>query len=377
MPRCTGSGTSSRILSEARLAERIARVAGARHVPLLVIRVCELEHVAWRDGLAAARRLERRARDVLAGIATTRLRAGDLFGHERTSATFSIALTARPNDVPPLPQACRATLGRATDAFAKILPLELESGWTLLGDASPATLHAARRSALERGARERQRFEFFSTVAHEMRTPLTAIRGYLQTLLDDEPPQPETARRFLEIARDEALRLARLVDGMFAVSLLDLGYASESSGNVQSMLPETLRSALGALGPRIRRRGARIEMHSLPNISVAIAHDHLVQVFANVIGNALDHGREGVCVAISGARRAQLVEIAVDDDGPGVPADARDAIFALGYRARNLGTGLGLAVVRQLLERVGGSAHATDSPLGGVRIVIVLRASGH
>lgn len=365
------------VLTEAGLAGRIARVAGSRDVPLLVIRICELERVAWREGRAAARRLERRARDVLAGVASARLRVGDLLAHDRNSAIFSIALTARGNEGPPLPQDCRATLGRATEAFSRILPLELESGWTLVGDASRASLSVAWRSALERGARERQRFDFFSTVAHEMRTPLTAIRGYLQTLLD-EPPETANARRFLEIARDETLRLARLVDGMFAVSLLDLGYAPAAHCGASLTLPQAaVDAALGALGPRIRRRAARIQTHRLPELPVAIGFDHLVQIFANVIGNALEHGGTQPRIAIAGMLRDRYVEIAVDDDGAGIPQDEREAIFTLGYRLRSAGTGLGLAVVRQLLERVGGSVHATDSPLGGARIVIVLRAANH
>ena len=75
-------------------------------------------------------------------------------------------------------------------------------------------------------------------------------------------------------------------------------------------------------------------------------------------------------MTIWGARLANDVEIGVDDDGPGIPADERESVFTFGYRARSAGTGLGLAVVRRLLEHVGGSACATESPLGGARIVI-------
>ena len=108
----------------------------------------------------------------------------------------------------------------------------------------------------------------------------------------------------------------------------------------------------------------------MPACSVAIAFDHLVQIFINVIGNALEHAGEHRHVTIWGARREREIEIGVDDDGPGIPLDERESIFTFGYRARSAGAGLGLAVVRRLLERVGGNACATESPLGGARIVI-------
>lgn len=360
-----------RVLSQVRLARRLAALAGARHVPLLVIRLCELERVAWRDGRRAARRLERHARDALAAVAAARLRAGDLLAYDRCSATFSIALVARGKEAIPLPNDCRATLGRTTEAFARVLPLEVESGWTLVGEPSSENLVAAWRSALARGARERQRFDFFGTVAHEMRTPLTAIRGYLQTLLD-EPHEDSTARRFLEIARDETLRLGRLVDGMFAVSLLDLGFARAPSAAESTRTQAALDAALGALGPRIHDRQASLRVHALSDVAVSIEHDHLVQVFANVIGNALEHAGQHPRIAISAVHRERHVEIAIDDDGPGIPQSERDAVFTLGYRRDSAGTGLGLAVVRELLERAGGSAGVGESPLGGARIVIAL-----
>ena len=367
------------VLTESALAGRLAPLVRARHVPLLAIRVRELERVAWREGRQAARRLERRARDVLARVASARLRADDLLAHDLNSEIFAIALTARSRRESPLPDDCRAALGRATDAFSRALPVALESGWTLLGEVPrDLVLGNALRTALERGAGERQRYDFCSLIAHEMRTPLTAIRGYLQTLIDD--PEATTARRFLEIARNESLRLSRLVDGIFAVSLLDLEYASPQRVRSATSLPgAALEGALAALGPRIQQRRAKVRTKPFPVLRVAIGYDHLVQIFANVIGNALEHGEENPHVTIAARRNASSVEITIDDDGPGIAINEREAIFNLGYRtqtslAHGRGSGLGLAVVRRLLECAGGAVRASDSPLGGARIVIVLRA---
>ncbi|MGA3037701.1 MAG: HAMP domain-containing sensor histidine kinase [Vulcanimicrobiaceae bacterium] len=358
-----------RILTKASFARCLAPVLARRHVPLLVIRLREVERVAWLQGRASARRLEKRACAVLADVAHQRLRTSDLLVHDRNSEIFSIALRGRTDEESVSPEDCRGALERTTAAFARALPVAVETGWTLLsrGDTS---LEVATASALERGAHERQRYDFFSTVAHEMRTPLSAIRGYLQTVLD-EPLEP-ASRRFLEIARNETLRLGRMVDGMFAVSLLDLdfGAALPASPERRTLPQDALDAALAALVPRVRERSGNVRHARMPACAVAIAFDHLVQIFINVIGNAIEHAGEHRHVTIWGARRAREIEIGVDDDGPGIPLDERDSIFTFGYRARSAGAGLGLAVVRRLLERVGGNACATESPLGGARIVI-------
>lgn len=359
-----------RILTKAGFARCLAPVLARRHVPLLVIRLREVERVAWLQGRATARRLEKRACAVLADVAHQRLRTSDLLVHERNSEIFSIALRGRTDDETVSPEDCRGALERTTAAFARVLPVAVETGWTLLSPGF-ASLEVATASALERGAHERQRYDFFSAVAHEMRTPLTAIRGYLQTVLD-EPLEPATSKRFLEIARNETLRLGRMVDGMFAVSLLDLEFgAAQPASPQRATLPQdALDAALGALAPRMRERSGNVRHARMPACAVAIAFDHLVQIFVNVIGNAIEHAGEHRHVTVWGARRGREIEIGVDDDGPGIPLDERESIFTFGYRARSAGAGLGLAVVRRLLERVGGNACATESPLGGARIVI-------
>ncbi len=98
--------------------------------------------------------------------------------------------------------------------------MPVENGWTLLVRATN-DLNGDIAAALERGARDRERYEFFSAIGHELRTPLTSIRGYLETLLDEET-DGQNRSRFLETARREALRMGRLLDGMFEFSLFDL-----------------------------------------------------------------------------------------------------------------------------------------------------------
>jgi signal transduction histidine kinase len=113
--------------------------------------------------------------------------------------------------------------------------------------------------------------------------------------------------------------------------------------------------------------------------TVLLSTDQLTQILVNLLENAVKHGREkGRIVVVAFDAGDDFAEVRVDDDGPGVPAEERDAIFAparRGKTARADGRGLGLAVVRLLLGRVGGGVTVGDSPFGGARFTIRLPLS--
>ncbi|MGA8534370.1 MAG: histidine kinase dimerization/phospho-acceptor domain-containing protein, partial [Candidatus Tumulicola sp.] len=208
--------------------DRLAETVGERldrgvYVPLLVLRVPDFERVAWRTGRRDARNIERQTIAAFAAAPRRILRRDDVLAHETGSDRFAVAMLS-PSRAghPPLPIDVRSALARIAAAMSLSAGRRLETGWWPVErrtevDALAATLDAA----LERGARERRHGEMLATVGHELRTPLTSIRGYLETLLDGDV-DPATARRFLETARREALRLGRLVEGMLEFSMLDL-----------------------------------------------------------------------------------------------------------------------------------------------------------
>lgn len=347
-----------------------------------MVRLRDLERIAWREGRAAARGVERRSLASFVETATRTLRASDVLAHDDESEDFLAALLSpnRNTGSVATPSDCRAILARLASAMESAGGMRVETGWTIVyGLPNDDRLGDAVESALERGVRERERYAFFSTLGHELRTPLTSIRGYLETLLEDDL-DPRTARRFLEIARHEAMRMGRLVDGMFDVSMLDLreepGYADSCD------LSASIGFALGSVAPAAAARGTSITHLSSQPYAVAIGGDRLTQVLINVIENAVKHGRDGGRVYVSNATLdTRYVEVRVDDDGPGIPPDERESIFTLarrGANARAAGSGLGLAVVRLMLERVGGEVDATNSLLGGaqfrIRLPLVLGA---
>ncbi len=343
-------------------------------MPLLVVRVRELQRVAWREGRPAARKIERRCwRNFVAGAGKV-LRAGDVLGHAPDSEDFLAALLsgARSAGARASSVDCRAALRRLEGGLARDCGPGVESGWTMLeAGARDQDLHGAIERALANGARERERYAFFSTVGHELRTPLSAVRGYIETLLD-ERLDPATARQYLETARAETLRMNRLVERMLDISLLDLRDAVTAG---RAFLGPSVEAAAAAVAPLALARGSKLEFAPCADIEIGLSGDSLVQVLVNLLENAVKHGRAGGRVEFAATMRASHVEVCVDDDGPGIPAAEREAVFGLGRRgqsARAPGSGLGLAFVRLMLERTGGAVEACDSPLGGARFRLCL-----
>jgi signal transduction histidine kinase len=344
-------------------------------VPLLVIRLPHFEHIAWRDGKGAARRLERRVAAAFAQVAGRALRAGDLTGHERGSEIFLIALSSPSRNAQDARAPdCRSVLERAAAAMSLDADARIETGWTWLrGVACRADLQRGVEAALERGARERERYEFFAAVGHELRTPLTSIRGYLETLIDGglDPP---TGRRFLETARRETLRMGRLLDGMFEFSLLDLSARALAARNCD--VAAQIQAACDVVRPLARTRGVTLRCAPCEAAQVTIDEDALLQLLVNLLENAIKYGRDGGTVQIGARRAAREVVIAVDDDGAGVVPHERDRIFNLRVRGTHSGgrpgTGIGLAIVKMIAERAGGCISVRSSPLGGARFEAVL-----
>lgn len=359
------------------LAEFAGRVAEGP-TPLLALRVVAFAETAWRHGRRAALQAERRCASAFLIAARRVLRASDLLGHDPRSAVFVAALTTpgRREAGQAFAADCRSALARIASAMELTTGLRMETGWTL-GSLSPASLHTRIGEAFERGARERERYAFFSLVGHELRTPLTSIRGYLDALIEDEV-EDEFVRPFLETARSEALRLGRFLDGMFELSLIDAGL----HGTARTCDPAAIvLEALAAAHPAARARGIAL-LHELERgLVVRLDADLLSQVVGNVIDNALKYGAADGLVHVGvRALDARFVEVAIDDDGPGIATHEREAIFVLGYRSASggAGSGIGLAVARLIVERSGGEIDVVDGRFGGAcfRVRLPREAAG-
>jgi signal transduction histidine kinase len=347
-------------------------------LPLLVLRLCELERIAWNRGRAAAIRVEQKCWRRFHRKAKALLRPADIVFHEPGSQDFVIVLAAPGRQGCPVsPMSCRSTLSRLASATLPAAEGRIATGWTFVPRVTSETLTGAVEEALDRGARERERYEFFSSVGHELRTPLTSVRGYIETLLHEKHNE-EDRRKFLDVARNELLRMGRLLDSMFEISMLDLN--STNVATAAAPLATTLSEAITIVGPLAAVRGSCLALVCNTSCSVSIERDRLVQVAVNILENAVKHGRDRGRVSVRCTQPDNdTVDVWFDDDGPGIESAERVDVFELGRRGTNAcapGSGVGLAIVRRIIEHAGGSVEVAESNSGGASLRVRLRVAG-
>jgi two-component system phosphate regulon sensor histidine kinase PhoR len=206
---------------------------------------------------------------------------------------------------------------------------------------------------------ERVRRDFVANVSHELKTPLTAIQGFAETLLDGALDNPEHSRRFLEIIRQHAARLGRLTNDLLRLSSLESGRQEpklEPLGLATLIEPLVETTRLKAEAKNIR-----VDVELPENLPPVRTDGHwLAEVLQNLLDNAVQYTLPGGHVRVRGSASAQEVRIEVSDDGIGIAADKQPRIFERFYRvdeARSRavgGTGLGLAIARHLMDSLGG-----------------------
>ncbi|WP_277211770.1 response regulator [Isoptericola croceus] len=234
------------------------------------------------------------------------------------------------------------------------------------------------RDVTERREVERIKDEFVSVVSHELRTPLTSIRGALGLLdsgvLDDSPDQ---ASRMIRIALTSSERLSRLVDDILDIERMDAG---TTPLNLAEHRVETL-IATAVDQVSILADEAGVTLRPAPTTEmVAVDGERIVQTLTNLLSNAVKFSSRGDEVRISAVPVGDLVEVRVDDEGRGIPADKLETVFrrfeqvdASDARERG-GTGLGLAISQSVVERHGGRIWALSDGEGtGASFRLTLR----
>jgi two-component system phosphate regulon sensor histidine kinase PhoR len=216
-------------------------------------------------------------------------------------------------------------------------------------------------------AAQKSRREFVANVSHELRTPLTSIQGYVETLIEEPTPGPETRREFLGVILKNATRMNRLTEDLLALASV------ESPDYKLTLQPQRasvlVKDAIESLGGIVVDSGVKLQSAGAPDSQVMADPDAMNQVFGNLIENALKYGREGKRVRVGARELASEVQFTVQDFGPGISSEHLERIFERFYRvdkARSResgGTGLGLAIVKHIVQAHGGRIWA-ESELG-------------
>jgi two-component system phosphate regulon sensor histidine kinase PhoR len=223
---------------------------------------------------------------------------------------------------------------------------------------------------------ENTRREFVANVSHELRTPLSLIKGYVETLLDGAITDPELSAKFLQTIDRHSNRLTNLIEDLLTISRLESG---QITLQLRTLPLRPFTSGLIAeLQTRANERGTKIVNEIPEGLAGRADPDRLEQVVVNLVENAVKYGRAKGRVVVRGRAVNGHVELCVADDGPGIPAEARERVFERFYRvdkARSReagGTGLGLAIVKHIIQSHGGKVWVESEPGQGAQFFFTL-----
>ena len=281
----------------------------------------------------------------------------------------------------------RRPLEELVDAARQLAEGDLDTRVKVGGLSETATLGAAfnemaaelQREAGRRDQLDRMKDEFVLTASHELRSPLTSVQGFAEVLmLERERLSPKQAET-VEIILDNTRHLVRLLNDLLDLARSNAGRLAikPAPTEVGSLVEDAVRS----MRAQTEGGGQSIEASVEPDLPrVNVERDRIRQVLVNLLTNAHEYCPPGASIRATAARVGDEVEIAVTDDGPGIPAEQLEHIFDrftrgdAGLTQRVGGTGLGLAISKSLVELHGGRIGVESAPGEGATFRVRLPA---
>ena len=246
----------------------------------------------------------------------------------------------------------------------------------LLAVAAALSIVAVRQLRRE-GELSRLRTDFVSSVSHELRTPLTQMRVYLETLRLGRFTSAEQRARSIDLVEREVHRLSHLVENVLRFS----PGGAPGGPNVPLRIASEIEEIVGEFGPLAAARRSQVFLDVAPEARgavVALRAGALRQIMLNLLDNAVKYGPAGQDVRVSLLGAAGAVQLVVEDQGPGVPAEERERIWQPFHRGEAAtasgagGSGIGLTIVHDLVTSHGGRASIEAAAGGGARFIIEL-----
>ncbi|MGA8692035.1 MAG: ATP-binding protein [Methyloceanibacter sp.] len=230
------------------------------------------------------------------------------------------------------------------------------------------------------------RADFIANASHELRTPLASLRGFIETLQGTAKEDPNARERFLAIMAEQASRMTRLIDALLSLSRVEMNAHVPPSGLVD--LNDVLDHVRDTLEPLARESGGALKVGRFGRAAIVRGdRDELVQVFQNLVQNALRYGAKGGQVRLEPkhtpplGRQLGRYAISVIDEGPGIAPEHLPRLTERFYRIdvassrEKGGTGLGLAIVKHILNRHRGELAISSRPGKGSSFTVLLDAA--
>ena len=230
---------------------------------------------------------------------------------------------------------------------------------------------------LERIEKEKQiRQEFFSNASHELKTPITSIRGYVELLESGMAQDPGTARDFLGRIKKEAMRMTNLVDDILMISRLESRGAKADIVTIRTV--ELLEDSLSSIAAQAASRGITVHKEC-ENFTIRADLRQIQELFNNLLTNAVKYNNEGGEIWVQVKHWGADMILTVRDTGVGIPAESQSRIFERFYRVdkgrsrKQGGTGLGLSIVKHIVNFYHGSVKVESEVGKGSTVTVKLQ----
>lgn len=278
-----------------------------------------------------------------------------------------------------------AYISRISDAVTSISEGDLNTTVEVLGDDEFSSMASSLNKMVEdirwlmdkERESERTKNELITNVAHDLRTPLTSIIGYLELLSGKVELPPEMQKKYIDIAYSKAKRLEKLIEDLFGFTKMNYGRLSMHVSQVDII--KLLGQLLEESYPNFADKGLSYELQSNVPAKVITADGNLLaRLFDNLINNAIKYGADGKRVMVKVAAGPETVTVSVTNYGYVIPAEELPLIFNKFYRVEQSrsthtgGTGLGLAIVKNIVDMHGGTIDVKSDLNGTVFTVTLL-----
>lgn len=224
---------------------------------------------------------------------------------------------------------------------------------------------------------ERTKNELITNVAHDLRTPLTSIIGYLELLTNNQQIPADMQHKYIEIAYGKSRRLQKLIEDLFGFTKLNYGKIAMHVGQID--IVKLLGQLVEEAYPNFVEKGLSYDLQSNVPAKIINADGNLLaRLFDNLIGNAIKYGADGKRVLVKIHAESEIVTVSVTNYGYVIPADELPLIFNKFYRVEQSrssstgGTGLGLAIAKEIVDMHGGTI-SVASDLNGTVFTVKLQ----